>query len=147
MSVDEAHNKAMKIERLQSKVVYFKNTTERTSSNTIIQQGSTSDERPLARKATEDPLANQATTTAPNAKGKENPYTKPEVGKYYRCGEPGHKSNECPKRRQVNMADYEREDEVEIRTEPEDSLQRKIWRVGHLRGTTVVMQPKVPDTT
>ena len=36
-------------------------------------------------------------------------------------GEPGHMSNECPKRRPVNMADYEDEDEVLIGTELEDS--------------------------
>ena len=55
------------------------------------------------------------------AKGKENPYTKPGISKCYKCGEPEHKSNEYPKRRQVNMADYEEEDEVQIEIEPEDS--------------------------
>jgi len=49
-------------------------------------------------------------------KGKEKAYAKPWVGKYYRCDEPGHRSNECPKRRSVNMADYEGEDEVQIET-------------------------------
>jgi len=54
------------------------------------------------------------------AKGKENLYTKPEIGKCYRCGEPDHRSNECPKKRQVKMADYEGEN-VQIETDPEDS--------------------------
>ena len=48
------------------------------------------------------------------AKGKENSYINPQIGKCYMCGEPGHKSNECLKRRQVNMADYEGEDDVQI---------------------------------
>jgi len=60
-------------------------------------------------------------TTTTVAKDKENSYTKSEIYKCYRCGIPGHKSNECPKRRQVNMANYEEEDEVQIETEPEDS--------------------------
>ena len=60
-----------------------------------------------------------ATTNAAPTKGKENPYTKPEIGKCYRCGEAEHKSNECPKRREINMTDYE--DEVQIKTKPEDS--------------------------
>jgi len=54
-------------------------------------------------------------------KGKKNPYAKPGVGRYYMCGEPGHRSNECPKKRPVNMTDYEDEDKVLIETEPKDS--------------------------
>jgi len=61
---------------------------------------------------------------APTTKGKENTYAKPRVGKCYRCGEPGHMSIECPKRRPVDMADYEDEDEVLIKTEL-DSLSKK----------------------
>jgi len=61
------------------------------------------------------------TTAGPVAKGKENPYAKPVVGKYYRCNDLEHKPNECTRRRQVNMADYEDEDKVKIETEPEDS--------------------------
>jgi len=54
-------------------------------------------------------------------KDKEKAYAKPWVGKYYRCGKPRHRSNECPKRRSVNMAGYKDEDEVQIETELEDS--------------------------
>jgi len=39
-----------------------------------------------------------------NCKEQGESYAKPDVGKCYRCGEPEHKSNQCPKRRQVNMA-------------------------------------------
>jgi len=59
-------------------------------------------------------------TAALTTKSKENPYAKPGVGKYYKCGESGHKSNECPKKRPVNMKDYEDEDEVLIETEPKN---------------------------
>jgi len=48
-------------------------------------------------------------TTSPIAKDKENSYAKPVVGDCYRCGEPKHKYYELPKRKQVNMADYEEE--------------------------------------
>jgi len=65
--------------------------------------------------------ANPRTTSAPTTKGNEISYAKPGVGKYYKCGEPEHKSNECPKMRHINMANYEDEDEVLIKTEPEDS--------------------------
>jgi len=41
--------------------------------------------------------------------------------KCYRCGEFEHKSNEFPKIRQVNTADYKDKDEVQMETELEDS--------------------------
>jgi len=59
-------------------------------------------------------MTNPATIVAPTTKGKENPYAKARVGKCYRRGEARHKSNECLKQHQVNMADYEGEDKVEI---------------------------------
>ena len=59
--------------------------------------------------------------TASTTKGKENPYAKTRVDKCYRFGEPKHRSNECPKRRLVNIANYKDEDEVLIEIEPEDS--------------------------
>jgi len=55
-------------------------------------------ERLSARKAIDAPPTNPATTFAPTTKGKENPYAKPRIDKCYRCGEPGHMSNECSKR-------------------------------------------------
>ena len=55
------------------------------------------------------------------AKRKDNSYTKLKVVKCYRCEEPGHTSNDCPKRRFVNVADYEEKADVLIETEPEDS--------------------------
>ena len=82
-----------------------------------MQQSSTSVDRPPAHKATNGPTTNLVTAVAPTTKGKENPYTKPGVGKCYKCGESGYKSNECPRRREVNTADYEDEDEVKIEIE------------------------------
>jgi len=120
-SINEAHNKAMKIERLQSRVVPLKSTVEKISGGTKTQQDFTSGERSLARKAPHASPASPATAAAPIAKGKENPYAKSDVGKCYRCGEHGHKSNECSKKRQVNMTDYEGKDRVEIVTESEDT--------------------------
>ena len=37
-----------------------------------------------------------------------------------RCGEPGHRSNEFPKRKQVNLADYEDDAEEEVEIEDLD---------------------------
>ena len=53
----------------------------------------------------------QATTTTVASKSKENSYTKPGIDKCYKCGKPGHRFNECPKRKQVNVSEYGDEDE------------------------------------
>jgi len=50
------------------------------------------------------------TTTTVAARSKENPYINFGFGKCYRCGEPGNRSNEHPKRKQVNVVDYGDED-------------------------------------
>ncbi|PKU84124.1 RNA-directed DNA polymerase [Dendrobium catenatum] len=45
---------------------------------------------------------------------KENPYTKPTTLKCFRCFQPGHKSNECPSRPQIQLAEGEQEDDPEL---------------------------------
>ena len=66
----------------------------------------------------------KAPVTAPSttaSKSKKNPYIKPDIGKYYRCEEPEHKSNKCPKRKQVNIMDYRDEGEGVVIEEGSDS--------------------------
>ena len=68
------------------------------------------------KASTLTPITNPAAS-----KSKGNTYSKPRIVKCYMYDEPGHKSNECSKRRQVNMAGYEEEDDMLIEIEPEDS--------------------------
>ena len=93
--VDEAHNKSMKIERLQNRASPFKGVAEQTSSITRTQKDCTSGDRPPAYKTIDAPTAKLVTMAAPATKGEENSYAKPSASKCYRCGEPEHKSNEC----------------------------------------------------
>ena len=50
----------------------------------------------------------KGSTTVPTKNN--NPYTKSFNAKCYRCGEVGHRSNECPKRKAVNVV--EKDDDV-----------------------------------
>jgi len=110
----------MKIERLQSRAIPFRRSTqfEETQARADSQL---SVDRPTTHRSTNPPATTLETIATTPAKSKKNPYTKPGVGKCHKCGEPEHKFNECPERRQVDMADYENEGEVEIETEPDDS--------------------------
>ena len=88
------------------------------------------------------------TITAAVAKSKDNLCSKLELAKYYKCGEPGHKSNDCPKRRQVNKANYEEEDDMLIETELEysDFIERHGDPVAYVIQKVLCSQ-KIPDTT
>ena len=118
---------------------------DKPSSDEEIQPSPTMVDQPPTQQTIKAPVS--ALTTAA-AKGRENPYTNPGVGMCYRCGEPEHKSNVCPRRRQINMADYEDEDNVEIETELEDSD----FAEEHRESAICVIQQlscnqKAPDTT
>ncbi|KAI0500296.1 hypothetical protein KFK09_018508 [Dendrobium nobile] len=51
---------------------------------------------------------------------KDNPYTRPTTLKCFRCFQPGHKSNECPTRPQLQIVEAEPEDDPEIGLEDSD---------------------------
>lgn len=58
----------------------------------------------VARKPTPDALeASRAAEKLLSIQNKPNPYARPFLGRCLRCNQPGHKSNECPQRRQVNL--------------------------------------------
>ncbi|KAI0507593.1 hypothetical protein KFK09_013719 [Dendrobium nobile] len=73
------------------------------------------------------PIAPANTTPEPKVTGRprlparENPYAKPGVIKCFRCLQPGHKSNECPARHQVQLVEGEEEvDPAEIQDGSEE---------------------------
>jgi len=86
--MNEAHNKALKIERLQNRAPPFRCSTpiENSASGVEVQLSFTTVDRLLARESTNSPASAPTTITIAVVKSKENPYTKPEVGKCYRCG-------------------------------------------------------------
>ena len=114
-SIDEAHNKILKVERLQNRALLFRRPTpiKESTSGIRVQSGSTMIDWP-AHQSTNAPASAPTTSTPTTAKNKENIYIKPKVGKCYRCGEFEHRSNECPKKRQPNLTDYEDDGEEEV---------------------------------
>ena len=113
-----------------------------------IQLSSTSVDQPPTQQTVKSPVLAPAITTTAAAKSKENSYTKPEIGKCYRRGEPEHTSNGCPKRKQVNVADYRDEDEGVVIKDASDSD----FVEEHGDPVACVVQkllcnPNIPDTT
>ncbi|KAB5521262.1 hypothetical protein DKX38_025581 [Salix brachista] len=53
------------------------------------------------------------TTGATVMEAPRNPYSRPSSDKCYRCGQPGHRSNQCPKHGTVNMIGAEEESDLE----------------------------------
>jgi len=106
----------MKIERLRIRAPPFRHllSIEEPIGDNRVPPSSTTTSQPIVQPPVK---ASTSTPTTPAiAKSKDNSYTKPGVGKCYRRDEPEHKSNECQKRKTVNIADYEEEDDVLIET-------------------------------
>ncbi|KAB5568956.1 hypothetical protein DKX38_002749 [Salix brachista] len=63
--------------------------------------------------STSNQSGGRTVTAAREAPRAPSAYVKPGGFKCYRCGQPGHRSNECPARRPVNLVDAGMEDEDE----------------------------------
>ena len=83
-------------------------------SDARIHLSSTNIDRPSAYQSTNTSASALVTTIAATVKSKKNPYAKSEVGKCYRYGEPGNRSNEFRKRKQVTDYKDNGEEDVKI---------------------------------
>ena len=131
-TVDEAHNMALKAELMEKTPNRFSQYKRDVgeSSNTVTNRSrfSPTDGQGQTRSAADQGQRGTApsnnfggtrpTTAAASPKETPrvapNPYAKTGGFKCYRCGQPGHRSNECPARKSVNFIDaedYEGEDE------------------------------------
>ncbi|KAB5534895.1 hypothetical protein DKX38_017981 [Salix brachista] len=64
---------------------------------------------------------NRPPTTGTAPETSRNPYARPSSDKCYRCGQPGHRSNQCPKRGAINLVDNEGEADLETEELDEDT--------------------------
>ena len=129
-TVDEAHNMALKAELMEKSSNHFshykKDMGESSNAAANRSRFSPSDGQGLAKTTADQvqrgsaPSNNFGGSRPITAATKEtprvvpNPYSKTGGFKCYMCGQPGHRSNECPTRKPVNFVDaedYEGEDE------------------------------------
>ncbi|XP_020683016.1 uncharacterized protein LOC110100003 [Dendrobium catenatum] len=112
-SLPQAVNLAMKIEVQQNrkpKVPYSRrHWQEQNSTPTKHPYQSGSKTAPNSLPAAESAGVNVEDKALQKQKGANtsNPYARPSPLKCFRCFQPGHKSNECPQRKQVQLAEFE----------------------------------------
>ncbi|XP_031120876.1 uncharacterized protein LOC116024113 [Ipomoea triloba] len=118
-SVDEAYNMAIKAENIltqSSQRKSYATATSRPISNSPAQnfttrQSGTHSTQPVAPSESGFPKAQRQRQNNEVLTRNTNPYAKPMTGKCFKCGEPGHRSNECRSRRSVNLIEENEEDE------------------------------------
>nr|GMD01401.1 zf-CCHC domain-containing protein [Ipomoea batatas] len=147
-TVDEAYNMALRAEELlsqatsrkQSMAAPTRNTTEANSQRTAPNQNFV----PSLSNNSQEAVGNNSKFQ--RKKGGEisskgiapNPYARPKTGKCFKCGEPGHRSNECRARKYVNMVEEQdefdeegdiNEGEVEVAEEVGEHLNCVVQRL------------------
>ncbi|GAV60859.1 zf-CCHC domain-containing protein, partial [Cephalotus follicularis] len=112
-NVDEAHNMALKAELQMKKHDYpCRNTPE--SSYSAANKGKAPETSGQFQQKSPGIGGNTrqaaaAITIGRGAPRNKNPYVKPTRDKCYRCGKTGHRSNNCPERKTVNLIEQERD--------------------------------------
>nr|GMD29224.1 transposon Ty3-I Gag-Pol polyprotein [Ipomoea batatas] len=147
-TIDEAYNMALRAEELlsqatsrkQSMAAPTRNTTEANSQRTAPNQNFV----PSLSNNSQEAVGNNSKFQ--RKKGGEisskgivpNPYARPMTGKCFKCGEPGHRSNECRATKYVNMVEEQdefdeegdiNEGEVEVAEEVGEHLNCVVQRL------------------
>nr|GLL31143.1 uncharacterized protein LOC109163967 [Ipomoea trifida] len=115
----QAFNMAIKAENILTQSSQRKSyapATSRPISNSPAQnftpgQFGTHSTQPVAHSESRFPKAQRQRQNNEVPTRNTNPYAKPMTGKCFKCGEPGHRSNECRARRSINLIEENEEDE------------------------------------
>nr|GLL48175.1 uncharacterized protein LOC109163967 [Ipomoea trifida] len=147
-TVDEAYNMALRAEELlsqatsrkQSMAAPTRNTTEANSQRTAPNQNFVPSLSNNSQEAAgnNSKFQRQRGGEIPSKGIAPNPYARPMTGKCFKCGEPGHRSNECRARKYVNMVEEQdefdeegdiNEGEVEVAEEVGEHLNCVVQRL------------------
>nr|GME07556.1 Zinc finger, CCHC-type [Ipomoea batatas] len=112
-SVDEAYNMAIRAEDFLTQSNQKKTystpkpvTTQSPHDVTSVQTATPSSQPDLASDTGSSKNQRQKQgNDVPARNSMSNPYARPMTGKCFKCGEPGHRSNECRARKAVNLVD------------------------------------------
>ncbi|XP_031745523.1 uncharacterized protein LOC116405899 [Cucumis sativus] len=114
---------------LKAKTMNRRTTWEPTPTKKTSYTSKTNDQ-PMApihgkgKEADSQTATNEKKAEIINKSKNQNNYTRPSLGKCFRCGQPGHLSNSCPQRKTIALAEEEGnlpgEDESEPREETEE---------------------------
>lgn len=145
-SVDEAYNMALRAEELlsqatsrkQSMAAPIRNTTETNSQRTTPNQTFAPSIHNNLQEANTSRFQRQKGGDINSKNIAPNPYARPMIGKCFKCGEPGHRSNECRARKSVNFIEEQaefqeeegiNEDEIEVAEETGEHLNCVVQRL------------------
>ncbi|XP_028556926.1 uncharacterized protein LOC110109044 [Dendrobium catenatum] len=134
-SMPQAVNFAMKAELQQNRHTKTTNSSYNRRPWQETNTGSSKNTPPVIKSQTSNaPVTQPATPAHAVSDGKvqvrsrpvtkDNPYTKPNTLKCFRCFQPGHKSNECPQRQQVQLAECQEDaEQAEIGGDEEGEIE------------------------
>jgi hypothetical protein len=125
---------------------------EASSSHNVPKERRFERNKDTPRTSSTNPVRQVKEATSVPKEARENPYAPPRLGKCLRCGEPGHYSNNCPRRKAVNIVehgeDYDDQENLDHQSSESEGLEVEPEEEGlSLVVRRLMYAPKIEDQT